>query len=232
MKALLYFLAAFFCCNQSSAQDRSFITLKAGTSINDGVPVADLYQYLTFTDGKVYFRDGHVTDAKLNYHKYLDEMQFVNYKGDTLTVDNEETIKLIVVANDTFYYYKNYIRHIATADKLKLGARESLQIADEKKASAYDMTSSVSSIKAANTFSDGRYMTRINVKTDILLGKITYYYFGDEYNRFMPASKKNLFELLPKKRNQIKEYLRTNEVNFSNKNDLEKLLLFLRTLSE
>lgn len=204
MKASLFLLAAFFYCDQSFAQGRSFITLKAGSSINDGVPVADLYQYPVFTNGKVYFRDGQVSEGRLNYHKYLDEMQFINYKGDTLAVDNEETIKLIVVNSDSFYYHEDFVRLLAVAGNTKLGVRESLQISDERKAAAYDMTSSISSIKTATTFSNGRQLARINVKIDILIEKETIYYFGDEYNRFVQANKKNLFELHPKKNKRNK----------------------------
>ena len=85
----------------SIAQSTETITVKTGTSISESVPVADLYQYSQFVNGMVYFRNGTRSGAKLNYNRFLDEMQFLNTNGDTLTLDNEETIKLIVAKNDS-----------------------------------------------------------------------------------------------------------------------------------
>jgi hypothetical protein len=61
----------------------------------------------------------------------------------------------------------------------------------------------------------------------VVLTRETYYYFGDKYNQFVPATKKNLMELYPKQRNEIGNYIKEHEVRFQHREDLEKLLQFL-----
>ena len=83
MKLLLLLLFSY-CC-RLHAQDSS-IHIKAGMSVNEAVSVTDLYQYPQFSLGKVFFKSGDSTMAKLNYHTLLDEMLFINSKGDTLSL--------------------------------------------------------------------------------------------------------------------------------------------------
>jgi hypothetical protein len=55
------------------------------------------------------------------------------------------------------------------------------------------------------------------------------YYFGDKYNHFVLADKHALLSMLPECKKQVKEYFRTNDVDFQNKNNLEKLFYFLNS---
>ena len=63
-----------------------------------------------------------------------------------------------------------------------------------------------------------------------MLRKETQYYFGDQYNHFVRASKKRLLSLFPKGERKIENYLNENKVNFDKKDDLEKLCRFLRRI--
>ncbi|HET9435110.1 MAG TPA: hypothetical protein VFO37_15195, partial [Chitinophagaceae bacterium] len=109
MRVLLLFVLAY-CC-RSHAQD-SAIVIRAGTSVNESVSTKDLYQYPQFVFGKVFFKPGDSAMAKLNYNRLFDEMQFIDFKGDTLSIANEATIRLIRINNDVFYYDNGYVQLI------------------------------------------------------------------------------------------------------------------------
>lgn len=212
------------------AQTTKPIIVKTGTGINEGIPAADLYQYSQFVKGKAFFRNGTSADAKLNYNRFLDEMQFINTTGDTLTLDNEETIRLITAENDSFYYDKGYMRLLDGSKPVKLAVKQGLKILDKQKTSAYDGSSSVSSIRNVNTYNDEGRVNKIGVAENIVLVNENYYYLGDQYNHFVLANKKNLLELLPKHEHAIRKYLKENQVEFQKKDDLEKLIQFLTLL--
>ena len=55
------------------------------------------------------------------------------------------------------------------------------------------------------------------------------YFLSGRFGQFYPATKKGFYELFPKNQKQIKEFLEKNEINFSKKDDLEKLLEYART---
>ena len=121
MKAFLLIIITFCYYNPSYTQSTNSFIVKAGTTINESVPPADLYEYPEFKNGTVYFYSEPKAEAKLNYHRFLGEMQFIALNGDTLTVDNEETIRLITVDKDSFYYNKGFIKIISSNNAGKLG---------------------------------------------------------------------------------------------------------------
>ena len=214
-------------CDRPYAQNAELFTVKTGTSISKGVPDSVLYQYPRFTTGSVHFRNGTSTVAQLNYNRFLDEMQFIQASGDTLAVSDEETIKLILVGNDSFYYDKGYFLVVSNNSSLKLAIKQGFKIIDKQKKAAYDMSSSVSSIRNVNSYTTEGKIYDIAVAQDVVLASETHYYIGDEYNKFVPATKKNLMELYPKLRYEINSYIKENGVRFQHKEDLEKLLQFL-----
>jgi hypothetical protein len=212
------------------AQNTEPIVVKTGTSISEGVPVAELYQYTKFVNGMVYFRNGTSSGAPLNYNRFLDEMQFITTNGDTLTLDNEETIKLVIANNDSFYFDKGYFMVISSNHSLKLALKQGFKILNKQKTAAYDMSSSVSSIRNVNSYDTESRLYKVGVAEDVVLTRESYYYFGNKYNQFVLSNKKNLLELYPKHRYEIRKYLKQTNVEFQNKADLEKLLQYLVSL--
>ena len=209
------------------AQNTETITVKTGTSISNSIPDSVLYQYPRFTAGKVLFRNGTTTGAQLNYNRFLDEMQFINATGDTLAVANEETIKEILVGNDSFYYDKGYFMVVGNNGSLKLAIKQGFKILDKQKTGAFDMSSSVSSIRNVNSYTTEGKIYNVAVKEDVTLTRDIQFYFGNKFNQFVPATKKNTLELYPKQRSEVNRYIKENDVRFQHKEDLEKLLQFL-----
>ena len=227
MRLLLLFVLAY-CC-QSHAQ-KSTIVIKAGKSINESVSVTDICQYPQFISGKVFFKDGDSAVAKMNYHKFLDEMHFIDLKGDTLSIANPATIRFIRINNDVFYYDNGYVKLINDTNGIKLAAKETLRITGKNKIGGYDMPSSTSAIDSYSALIDQKGIYNLVPREDIILTKKTEYYFGDKYNRFVWAIRKNLLRQFSKQSETLNAYLKENNVNFNSSEDLEKLLRFLASL--
>ena len=227
MKAfpLLLLLILFF--SESFGQRTKPISVNTGASTEDEVPDVAVYQYSQFVNGRVVFKSGVIADAKLNYNIFLDEMQFITINADTLALDNEETIRIITVNNDSFYFDKGYLLLVTSNSMLKLGVKQGFRILDRQKKTAYGGSSAISSIRNINAYSNGRRVFNVGVSQDVLLEKDDHYYIGDKYGHFVFASKKNLLQLLPKHNDSIRKYLKENEIEFHKKEDLEKLLQFL-----
>lgn len=226
MKALLLSLA-FFCYGGLCAQKDTFVLVKAGKSIVDVLPPKEIFHYPQFTRGTVFFKGGITAAAKMNYNQVLDEMHFLDPKGDTLAVTNEKTITYIVIDKDSFYYDQGYFRLIAGNLTGKLAIKRVWKFTDRKRAGAYNTTSSVSAISSRNSYFDGRRFHQITVNEDVLLSKEEQYFFGDKNNNFLLATKKGLLKLFPKEHSSIERYLKENQIDFNNRSDLEKVVRFL-----
>jgi len=224
MRVLLLFVLGY-CC-RSDAQD-STIVIRAGTSVKESVSITDLYQYPQFIHSKVFFKFGDSTMTRLNYNKLLDEMQFIDFKGDTLGIANTAMLRLIRINDDVFYYDNGYVKLIKDTNGIKLAAKQTLRVASKNKIGAYDMSNPTSAIDSYGTFVDQRGVYNLVPRADIILVKKTQYYFGDKYNRFVLATRKNLMEQFSKQSKTLNTYLKENNVDLNRKEDLEKLLQFL-----
>ncbi len=206
------------------------ITVSSGTDIASALSPKQLYRYSQFTSGKVYFKDGTTASGWLNLNLLLDEMQFINPAGDTLTVDNEQTIRYLTIATDSFYYQKGFLEQVAGPATTRLLKKQSLKELDKRKIGGYGMSTSTSAIANYDSYMADNTVYKLAIRGDILLAKKVDYYFGNSNQEFLPASKKNLMRLFPKHQVAISRYLQQNEVDYKNEADLLRLISFLQSL--
>ena len=232
MKQLLLLFFIFISYTGLWAQDSTYITIKSGNIVQEGLSSADMYYYPQFTKGVVFFKGGTKATAKVNYTRLFDQMLFIDGKGDTLALAEEQTIKFIAVDRDTFYYDEGYVRIIADNHFVKLAEKQIWVVADIKKPGPHNTSTSTIGVTSVRTFRQGNDAVRnpLTLDEDIVLRKETHYYFGDEYNDFVRAGKKGLFQLFNKKQRSIENYLKENKVNFDKKEDVEKLFQFVSML--
>lgn len=191
----------------------------------------EIYQYPAFTYGIVYFKNGTATSGHLNYNQFLDEMQFIDPKSDTLSLKDEQTIQYIVIGNDSFYYQQQgYILLIASNKEIKLGSKEKIEVIGKRKIGGYDQPSVAGSISGYNTFGGGNGWRRLDIREDLYLAKKKSFYFGNKFNQFLPSTRKNLHKMFPKNEAEMSNYLKEHPVNFNNQKDLEVLFNFLESL--
>jgi hypothetical protein len=226
MKLLVFLFSIHVISNHSIAQDTAFI-VNAGQKVNDVIPIKDQYHYAEFLNGKVFYRDGGVTEAKMNYNRLTDEMLFIGHGGDTLALANEATIKFISIKKDTFYFDQGYILLVGSNNVSKLGAKQGFKLVDKKKEAAYDLPSSSASVSSFSSFNDGKISHPLKMNQQSVFIKYTQYYFRDKYDHFVLATRKNLVELFPKCEQQLKKFHKKNRINFTKEVDLKNVITFM-----
>jgi len=214
----------------TSAQKKSY-TIKAGEEIEEGLPDSLKFIYPQFVPGIVYFRNGNFSNARLNYNLLKGEILFISPKSDTLAIDNEPTIKLISVNNDTFYYDKGYLQLVQSFADIKLAKRESIDVSDELKMGGYGQTSSVSAITSISSIYRGTEVTKLKSRGELLLLKHTHYFIGDRFNNFIPATKKNIIREFKVKDAVAEDFLKENKIQLNKEDELKKFISFLQSQS-
>ena len=227
MRVLLLFAIAW--CDRSHAQD-STLVVKAGSSINESIAITDLYQYPEFRSGKVFFKSGDSGVAKLNYNRLIEDMLFIDLKGDTLSIANPGTIRSIRINNDVFYYEDGYVKLIKDTNGIKLAVKQTLRVSGKEKIGAYGMANPASAIDSYGKLMNQKGSYNLVPREDIMLAKKTQYYFGDRYSRFVWATRKNLLQQFSKHSRILNAYLKENNIDLNSREDLEKLLRFLSSL--
>jgi hypothetical protein len=229
MKRTIFIICLiFFISSCLSAQKSESITVKAGTRIIDYFPIAERYHYPNFTDGKVLLKIGKIIPGKLNYNILSGEMQFIQL-ADTLSMSNPKDLKSVVIAQDTFYYHNGYME-IIHGGKFKVYLKQSMEIKDIQKEGAFG-TINRSAASESNSYMliNGNSVNLI-IREDMVLQKTADYFYSTPENEFVRYSKKNIINILPGKEDIIKNYLKTNKIDFESGEDLLRLADFVGNL--
>ena len=211
-----------------NAQRPKTYTVPAGVEVKDIVPAREIFQYPDFKQGVVIFRDGTSAPGKLNYNRLVAELQFIDPKGDTLSLANEKNILIALIGKDTFYYNEGYVRQLTGGQHLKIGERVAFKEFINKPG-AYGLSSATT---ATNTVSDllNLRSQKLEVSQELVLVKNTNYMVGDKFNWFVVADKNTILRFLPDKRAEIEDFIDKNKINFKNGDDLVKLAKFINSL--
>jgi hypothetical protein len=229
MKNLLPFIWLFMLFNTALlAQDDELIRVKAGTKVSDYFPPGERYRFPDFIEGMLVFKNGLASPARFNYNFLSGEMDFLK-SGDTLSIVNKKDISYIAIAQDTFYYKDGYIELIA-GGPLKVGKTRYVKLKDIERKGAFGMTERNSSIDTYSSVPSPGNLYELTPNEDWILQKVTDYYVSAAGNDFVLFTKKNVMQLFPQKKKAVKEYLKSNKVNFKSRDDLLRLARYLGEL--
>ena len=231
---LLITIAVLCTLNCVNAQkDTSELFIPAGKPLSEVATPVKIYRFPNFRQGKVYFRDGTITSANLNYNFLNGHIEFLSSNGDTLALVKEQILNLrtVVIDSSRFYYHNvyGYMEQISNNETGKVLKKQDYKVSKREKIGGYEQPSSTSAIESYSSFTsaDGSILTSLSVRENITLKRVKLYFLGDQYNTFLPANKKNLLRLYPKSKAELQSYLDKTEVDFNNEADLKKLVASL-----
>ncbi len=210
------------------AQKKKFITVPAGSKVEDCIPFQERYRFPEFIDGNVFLRNGATAPTKLNYNFLLGDMEYIQAK-DTLSIANPADIMLIAFAADTFCYDNGYLE-IIRGGQVRVAVKQKLTLKEVLKKDSYGTSSSNSSTDSFSSIETTGKSYKLISNQDRVFEKTIKYFLATTSNGFVPFNKKKALQLFPYKKLAIQEYLKTDEVNFDSRNDVLRLAGFLNSL--
>ncbi len=212
-----------------SAQKDDLITVRSGSRILDYFPLQERYRYPQFAPGKVYFRNNTFSAFKMNYSYLVGEMHFIQSK-DTLVVVNKKDIKYITIEQDTFFYDKVYMELISQKGPVMVSLNEYIKLKEVQKKDPYGTASSGSSTQSYGSLpTDGKFY-KLTANEDMVFQRVRDYYVSTAASGFEPYNKKGVFKLFPQNEDEIKSYLKSNDIDFKSREDLIKLAGYIQTI--
>ena len=172
-------------------------------------------------------------------------MQFINSKGDTLALVEENSLKKIAIGEQVFYYMnKNGFVELIPADvPVKLARKQNLEIIR----SAFKLVSNSGGVAAGgpgismngpgkgSNFTPGysyRNLYTQKAPGELQLARQSSSYFVDQNERIYRAQKATLLKLFGRHKKAIEHYVDTNQLDFTREEDLKKLLAFCAQWTE
>lgn len=231
MKRLLICVAVIFTSLAIFAQDSTRIIINP-TNQNDQDLKNRMFQYRQFVPGRAIYNNGTETPSNLNYSYLTNNIHFISPKGDTLELSQGENFSAIVIASDTFRYYKKaFLQQITHNPNFNLLLKRSLRYSGLEKKGAYGTYSSTAASTSISNIhpNEGMGYTKLSPDENAVYVFQDDYFFAGKFGQVYPANKKGLHDFFGKNEKQLKDFMESNQINLSKKEDLQKVLDFALT---
>ena len=229
-------IASGFCFAQKTIKVKD-VDLNDPQSIQTDVPRGAVYTFDEFTDGRVFFKNGASSSAKLNYNTLIEEMQFITDKDEVLTVANPDQVLYIKIGDKYFYHLRgNEFTELLVNANVLLCVKRKTEVSRQKKDGAYGQSSATAAVDDVKRFSDnfmvlgGTIMKNYefeDVRSNVTLRALDEFYVkkGDKMSKI--TNKSTIIKAFPEYKNEINEYFEQTNVNLKNEQDLIKLVTHL-----
>jgi hypothetical protein len=215
------------------AQTAREFKVKDGEAAADAIPALSLYRYPAFQPGQVVYTNGKFSAATFNYNLLLGEVQFVNRRGDTLTLGGEPTLLFVTIGESTFVYSpdEGYAEVVAAYGNVRLGRRQKLESAGTERVGAYNQSTRAAAIESKSSYlsSSGRRLNLSARGAEVFSEEVSFF-LVDETNRFHRATKSSVSRLFPNHKKDIYSYIKEHSLHLSREQDLKQLLQFCAAL--
>lgn len=188
------------------------------------------YIFPEFVQGKVLMKTGLSYNALLNYDVLTEEMVFAN-KGNVLAIADEEVelVDTIYIAGKKFVTLNHKFVEILYNSSAILYAGYKCNLSNQGKPGAYGDTSQTSAIATASLFYSGTNRYDLSSSDRYQTKPYTWYWLmkNGKLSRFINI--KQLSNLYRDKDEKFKAYLKENNVNFDNQEDIVSLISYMET---
>lgn len=184
------------------------------------------YLFDSFTAGEVLMKNGTKINASLNYDCINNEMNYLE-KNERMILQGLEMIDTVYAANRKFIPYKTFFLEVIPVGNSHLYVSWNTKVANKGKKGAMGMVShsgTVESLDVSRMQNQG-IDNSTNYVYDFVPENTYYLNLNNELKKF--NNSKSLLKLFPEKKEQIKVYLKENEVSFRNLEAVMSLIHFI-----
>lgn len=198
-----------------------------------------VFLYPNLMDAVVSLRDGRSSQAKINYSILLDEMQMQTRRG-IVAVETRD-LKKLVVGEATFIHHgvEGYLEVLSEGSFPLFLKRQIRVSAMPVRRGAYggtDYTSAIDLAASIATNSGGDFNREIFLdnpsgqEMDITLRYNEYFVIEKSGQLIRVNNQRQLLRDFPEYRNELRDFVRRENINFSSRQDLMKMVKFMEGL--
>jgi hypothetical protein len=206
-----FFAAIFLCSNNILAQ-------------NTNQPVAlTQYVFKEFTPGIVKMKSGDASNQTLNYNIVTDEMIFDN-NGTYMAIAQPENVDTVYIANRKFIPLNNKFYELLWNGKAPLLLEFTAIIHEPGTPTGYGGTSNTTATSALKSLisSSGAYSLKLPDGYTVVPGFAFWILKNGSIEK--AGSEKQLIKIFPEKKDDIKDFVKKNNTNFSKREDMVALI--------
>ncbi len=181
-----------------------------------------------FQDARV-FLVGRDAKTKMNYNLLMDEMQFIDEKGDTLALKNKGDIVAIYIGKRVFKYSSvgyTEVMAMGPTGNPELAVKRTIKEAGRSNYEGYGTKSALSSAKNITSAGlEGRVQSYHSASQEITYQRSDLYYLNFS-GKYRIANRSGFSKVFSDKKKEIENYLKQNPVDYNNEDDVVRLFNF------
>ena len=214
-----------------SGQNLKEIKLSADIPANEQIPNEYQFVFPTFMQGTIAFPNSAPSRAKFNYNFLFDEIQYINAKGEKMTMANPEEMISAVINKRVFIYRNKGFYEVIETGKISLLLKRHCFLYMENKPVGYGMTSSTSAVNSASYItSEGSREYKLTESGVYTIKLDSSYWISDGRKIFNALTLKNYKKLFSKNETEIDSFFKANQINMKQEADLRRLVDYCNSL--
>lgn len=230
MKTLPLFLSLLAIEICTSGQTPQTITMDNNKISLELIKPELQYIFPDFQNGRVVLKNHAEVKCQVNYNFLLDEVLFIDENGEKMALANPDEILQVYIASRLFIPSSKGSFEVIENGMVSLVYKWTYNIVDKGKEGAMGILSDAPSIYQMNqmSFDAKNWKLDINKKAVLTVEVIPYIKVGSKY---VPVKReKDFFIALPAKKQEIKQYIIKNPVDFKKEADLRRLTKYCNSL--
>ncbi len=232
MKTIFLQLCLFVIPICLAGQANQTITLKNNKVSSEDIKPELQYIFPDFRDGSVYYKDGKIINCKLNYNFLLDEILFINEKGEQMAIADPLDLSYVLISNRKFIPTpKGYYEIIESGD-VSLVYKWVCRIRPAKTKGALGLSTDAPSIYQENRFSFDNREWKMDVDKEALASVEVIPYLKIKSKFVSIIGAQSYYKTFHGKDSEIKSYLEQNPVDFKKEADLRRMTRYCNSLAE
>lgn len=196
-----------------------------GAFSQNRVTKGEHYLFPGFRKAAVYLHSGKIQEMDLNYNLLTEEMVFVQ-GGQFLAISNPETIDSIRMENRKFVPEKGIFYEQLGDKPIPLFKRHKNKLLATGKSTGFGTSQTTAVDNISDIVSTGKvYELELQGEFTLMPESSFWILKNNEFLRF--SSTREISKIFPEKAAAIKQYLKSEKVDFTDQGDVKRLLDFL-----
>ena len=237
---LAYFIFFAYLCKKLLLMKR-LATLMLGLALSLGAQAQTLFseENTFFNDefklGFVYFLDGEVGSAKLNYNFVLQKMQFIDEnENQILNLPQNRNISHIIIGTDIFVPVGRQGFAVVIQNGPVTLLRKKHLVREERQKGAFGMPTATAAVDVVTQFDFSSQAGLSSAPTTMNHRRFDYLaiteYFLMRDRTAHPTTRRNFLRVYREVRTQLEAFMQKNTIDFGNEQHLQGLTRFANSL--
>jgi len=196
----------------------------------DTVNNPDQFVFPDFSVGVVKMKNGEKVILSLNYDIVNGKMVFMQ-KNKKYDIVNTAAIDTVYIQEVKFVPVGKVFYQVLVSAPTTLFYQHAGSVKKPSRPAAYGGTSEVSSSTYINNLRLGNDVYRMEKNKEIIIEQKPVLWIRKDNTMYYVTEKKHLLTALPDKKNELKHYIRQNQVKFDNPYQMTDLIRYYNSLS-